>query len=100
MALALAVFGISWGSILVRLCQVAPLSLASYRMGFAALLLAPLALRPSQFASIPPRLLARIALAAACLAVHFGAWIWSLQLTSIGSSVVLVSTQPLFSALI
>ncbi len=99
-ALALAVLAISWGSILVRLCDAPPLSIACYRMALTAALLAPLAFRRIHFASFPPSLLGRIGLAGAFLAVHFGAWIWSLDLTSIGSSVVLVSTQPLFSALI
>lgn len=100
LALALAVLAISWGSILVRLCGAPPLSIACYRMALTAALLAPLALRRVHFATFPPKVLGRIALAGAFLAVHFGAWIWSLDLTSIGSSVVLVSTQPLFSALI
>ena len=98
--LALAVLAISWGSILVRLCDAPPLSIAFYRMALAAALLAPFALRRLHFSSIPSSVLGRIVLAGAFLAVHFGAWIWSLDLTSIGSSVVLVSTQPLFSALI
>jgi drug/metabolite transporter (DMT)-like permease len=69
-------------------------------MALTAALLAPLAFRQIHFAAFPPGLLGRILLAGVLLAVHFGAWIWSLDLTSIGSSVVLVSTQPLFSALI
>jgi drug/metabolite transporter (DMT)-like permease len=100
LALALAVLAISWGSILVRLCSAAPLSIAYYRMAMAAALLAPFALRRILSSPPPSRILGSIALAGAFLAVHFGAWIWSLDLTSIGSSVVLVSTQPLFSALI
>ncbi|MCI0567088.1 MAG: DMT family transporter [Acidobacteria bacterium] len=99
-ALVLAVLAISWGSIFVRLCHAPPLSIACYRMALAAALLAPFALRRLHFSSIPSNVLGRIVLAGAFLAVHFGAWIWSLDLTSIGSSVVLVSTQPLFSALI
>lgn len=43
---------------------------------------------------------ARVALASACLAAHFGAWITSLHMTSTASSVALVATQPVFAALL
>jgi drug/metabolite transporter (DMT)-like permease len=99
LALALAVLAISWGSILVRLCAAPPLSIACYRNAIAAVLLAPFACRKIFSSRMLPGTLGRILLAGAFLAVHFGAWIWSLELTSIGSSVVLVSTQPLFAAL-
>ena len=39
-------------------------------------------------------------LAALCYAVHFGAWVWSLGLTSVIASVALVTTTPLFLGLI
>jgi drug/metabolite transporter (DMT)-like permease len=63
------------------------------------LLLSPaLPRRARALAGLPPR--ARWALAAGglLLAVHFLAWIASLQLTSVASSVVLVSTHPLWVA--
>ncbi|MEX1024354.1 MAG: DMT family transporter [Planctomycetota bacterium] len=34
------------------------------------------------------------------LAFHFGAWIWSLELTSIAHATVLVATQPIFAGLL
>jgi drug/metabolite transporter (DMT)-like permease len=39
-------------------------------------------------------------LAALCYAIHFGAWVWSLGLTSVIASVALVTTTPLFLGLI
>jgi drug/metabolite transporter (DMT)-like permease len=99
LALALAVIAISWGSILARLCEAGPLVVACYRMAVAALLLFPFVMRQLPSLVEVPGFLAAVTLAGALLAVHFGAWIWSLSLTSIGSSVVLVSCQPLFSAL-
>lgn len=68
--------------------------IACYRVGLAAILLAPFAVGKGALR----RFSARVFLAGLLLAVHFGAWIWSLNLTSIGSSVLLVSSQPLFSA--
>jgi len=100
LALALAVIAISCGSILVRLCSGGPLSIAFYRMALAAVLLAPFAFRRGMPGSFSRGTWARVLLAGLFLAIHFGAWIWSLGLTSVGSSVVLVSTQPLFSGLI
>lgn len=99
LALALAVFAISWGSILARLCEAGPLVIACYRMALAALLLFPFALPHLSVLFDAPGFSGAVFLAGALLAAHFGAWIWSLGLTSIGSSVVLVSCQPLFSAL-
>jgi drug/metabolite transporter (DMT)-like permease len=41
----------------------------------------------------------RIALAGLALAIHFAAWISSLTYTTVASSVILVSTNPIFVAL-
>lgn len=43
---------------------------------------------------LPPR----AAGSGACLAVHFGAWVWSLQRTSLTHSLLLVSTTPVIMA--
>jgi len=98
LALILAVFAISWGSILVRLCSAGPLVIACYRVGLAAALLTPFAMRKGARRRLSARVSLRVFLAGLLLAVHFGAWIWSLHLTSIGNSVLLVSSQPLFAA--
>ncbi len=78
-----------------------PLVVAAYRLAFASLALAPLAwarYRPELL-----RLTRRDWLLAAgaglFLGLHFGTWITSLQYTTIASSVVLVSTSPLFVGL-
>lgn len=99
-ALVLAVLAISWGSILVRFCSAGPLAIACLRLTFATFFLAPLVLPGLGRATPRSRAAGRTLLAAGFLALHFGTWIASLRLTSIGSSVLLVSTQPLFSALL
>lgn len=38
--------------------------------------------------------------AALCYALHFGAWVWSLELTSVAASTTLVTTTPLMLAVI
>jgi len=82
----------------VRLCSAGPLVIACYRVGIAAAILAPFAVRKGALRRFSARVSIRVFLAGLLLAAHFGAWIWSLNLTSIGSSVLLVSSQPLFSA--
>jgi len=100
LALVLAVFAISWGSILVRLCSAGPLVIAFYRVALAAIILSPFALWSGHFGRPISSVSWRVLLAGFLLAVHFGAWVWSLALTTIASSVLLVSSQPLFSALL
>jgi drug/metabolite transporter (DMT)-like permease len=99
--LALAILAVSWGAILVRFCGSAPLVVAFYRLALATALLVPLALVPAVAApALPSAASARLVfLAGLFLALHFGAWISSLSYTTVASSVVLVASQPLFSAL-
>ena len=40
------------------------------------------------------------ALAGVCYAVHFGAWVWSLNLTSVAASVTLVTATPIMLGLL
>ncbi|MBI3449234.1 MAG: DMT family transporter [Acidobacteria bacterium] len=60
--------------------------------------MAPLAIRESRRAPrpIPRRAWLPILLAGSLLALHFATWIASLRYTSVGASVLLVSTQPIF----
>ncbi len=100
LVLGLAVFGVSWGSILVRLCDGAdPLAIAFWRLAIAAALVAPWAVGSGR-----PRADRRTVLAGAVaglfLAVHFATWIQSLAWTTVASSVILVSTAPVFTALL
>lgn len=99
-ALTAAVVAISWAGPLVRFATAPALAVATWRLVLCVLMIAAvLAVRGR---GAVPRLRAREwALAAAAgllLAAHFWSWITSLELTSVASSVVLVSTQPLFVA--
>jgi drug/metabolite transporter (DMT)-like permease len=97
--LVIGVLFVSCGSILVRFAGAPPLALSLYRIGIAALCLAPVAALPA--ARTWPRLSsrARLALLASgiALALHFATWVTSLSYTSIASSVLLVNTAPLFA---
>jgi drug/metabolite transporter (DMT)-like permease len=98
---AVGILAISCASILVRLADAPSLSIATYRVTLASLLLAPLASwkRKPLSGKIPRTVIRLTILSGICLALHFAAWISSLQMTSIASSTTLVSTSPLFVAL-
>lgn len=101
LAVGLASLGVS--PLLVRFADTAPgLAVATWRTIFAAVLLAPLAL-PKIGAEV--RAFARrdwllIATSGFFLGVHFIAWIESLYWTSVASASVLVTTSPLFIAVL
>ncbi len=100
-ALCVAVLAIGWGSILVRLCDAPPLTIALLRVGFATLLLAPPALWLRSRGGGPRRKWGLAAAAAGLLlALHFATWMASLSYTSIAASTLLVSTQPIFSLIL
>ena len=92
--LVLAVVAASTAASLFRLAALPALEAAGLRLLLSGLVLLP-------FGALGLRRLGRqeggaILLASLALAVHFGAWVESLYLTSVASSVVLVSASPLF----
>jgi len=98
------ILAVSTGSIFVRFAQVhAPsIVIAAYRLGLATLFLAPIALARyrSDLASIRGRDRWFAIGSGVFLALHFATWISSLEFTTVVSSVVLVSTAPLWVALL
>lgn len=100
--LAVGVAAVSTGSIFARLADAPPLALSFWRCAIAAALLLPFARRslPAELPRAPRRELAGVLLAGGLLALHFGTWIASLELTSVASSVLLVNTGPVWSALL
>lgn len=98
-AMVLAVVSLAFSSIFVaRLASTPPLVIAFYRMALATLFLMPaaIALKREELRSFNKRELMLLALGGFFLAVHFGAWITSLKLIPISTSVVLVNSHPLF----
>ena len=92
---ALGVVSISFAAIFIRMADAHPTSIALMRMCLATLFMGALWLvrragRPAR--SDWPYLVG----AGVFLALHFYTWIASFQHTTVVSSVVLVSTQPLF----
>ncbi len=93
-----AVGVVSFAAILIRLCTVPSAVIAAYRMTFASLILLPFFLRTAGPLKIGRRHLGLCALSGLFLAIHFLSWIESLKLTSVASSVVLVTTSPIFAS--
>ncbi|MFQ5670196.1 MAG: DMT family transporter [Acidobacteriota bacterium] len=105
LALVIAVLAVSWAAILIRLAGADPMVIAFWRLALATLLLFPVAgwpwLRQRRPVTVERQGIFAPVLAPGCLlALHFALWIHSLFLTTVASSVILVSTQPLFAALV
>ena len=96
-----AVFAVSWAAILIRASDAPSTSIAFYRMFFAFAMLTPLAMTGYRrsLSDFTSRSFLITIVSGFLLAWHFYFWIASLNYTSIASSVVLVTTQPVFVAL-
>jgi drug/metabolite transporter (DMT)-like permease len=101
--LVIGIVAVSAASILIRYAQTeAPsLVIAAYRLTLASLILAPLAWQRhrAELRRLEPVDWRWAIISGVFLAFHFATWITSLEYTSVASSVVLVSTSPLWVAL-
>jgi drug/metabolite transporter (DMT)-like permease len=99
--LALGVFTVAWAAIFIRVAAAPPLVTGAYRLTLASLILTPAAVWRN--GEVLRRLSRRDRLlliaSGVFLGLHFATWISSLTYTSVASSVVLVSTTPLFVGL-
>ena len=102
--IVLAIVATSSAAILIRYAlaeSMPPLLIAGSRLAIATLALTPLALgrHRQRIAALTRRELLLIAIAGLCLAAHFTAWVSSLQYTTVLVSVVIVSTGPIWVAI-
>jgi len=101
--LFIGILAVSTASILIRTAQqFLPSSLiAAGRLFFATLLLIPFGGRTAlhDFISLEHKEKMRVGLAGLFLGIHFIVWIQSLEMTGIASSVILVTTTPIWVAL-
>jgi drug/metabolite transporter (DMT)-like permease len=103
LVLLAAVLAMSWGGPLVRYATAPPLAVAAWRVAFSVLFIAIIVVardRGRAIRSLGGREWVMAATAGFFLAAHFWSWIASLSYTTVASSVVLVSTQPVFVALL
>jgi drug/metabolite transporter (DMT)-like permease len=104
-ALGLGVVIVSSSSILTRYAQAAgasSLSIAAVRLVLAALVLTPFALsrRTGEIGALTRRDVLLGLAAGGLLAAHFATWITSLAYTSVASSTALVTTNPIWIAVV
>jgi len=99
---AIGLLAVSHAVVFIRLAAPAdPILIAAVRMGLAALVFLPIALRTSipEWRAAPRAEILLACLAGLLLAAHFAAWIASLSLTSIVNSTALVTLNPVWIAL-
>lgn len=103
-AIIIALLAVSTASIFIRFAQqdTPSLVIAALRLTFASLLLAPIAFirYRAEIRILSRRDRVMGIFSGIFLAVHFATWISSLEYTTVASSVVLVSTGPLWVALL
>ena len=109
LVLAIGIAAVSSASILIRWAgdapnEVAPLAIAAWRVGLAGLLLVPVTawrggFGPAGIGGWERREAALALVSGLLLAIHFAAWIASLSLTTVASSVVLVTASPIWVSL-
>ena len=104
LALFVAILAVSTASIFIRFAQEdAPsLVIAAIRLTLASLVLAPFALlqHRDEIRSLTRREWILAIISGLFLSVHFASWITSLEYTTVVSSVALVSTGPLWVAIL
>jgi drug/metabolite transporter (DMT)-like permease len=99
--LLIGIIAVSFASILIKLCDAPAMIIASYRLGFASLFFITSAgvKKVNPFTSFARHDFYLALLSGLFLSLHFATWITSLKYTSVASSVVLVTTSPIFVAL-
>ncbi len=100
--LFLGVVGVSFSAILTRFAEAPTSVIAFYRLLFACLLTMPYSLyyQRSYFKNLTTQELFYSMASGIFLAAHFLTWIQSLSMTTIASSTVLVSLQPVFTMIL
>jgi drug/metabolite transporter (DMT)-like permease len=94
--LPIGIIAISTGSIFIKLCDAPVLIIATYRLMLASLILSPLACYKKPWRGWERKKIGWLLLSGLLLSLHFALWITSLKYTSVASSVVLVTTHPIF----
>ena len=103
LAILVSILAVSTASILIRMSEAPPITIASYRMVLSTLILAPFYVRRGGlqgFREMDGRRRLSLVGVGVILAIHFASWITSLSLTSVASSVIFVHIDPIFVALV
>jgi drug/metabolite transporter (DMT)-like permease len=103
LVLFFGILAVSTSSVFIRVAQreASSLVIAAYRLSLAGLILLPIAWQGHrvELRALRKGQVGLIILSGIFLAFHFATWITSLEYTSVASSVVLVTTTPLWVGL-
>jgi drug/metabolite transporter (DMT)-like permease len=98
-----AIVSISFAATFIRLAAAPAIAIAGYRMFFSTILLFPFVISSKstvgELRGLRAGEVALLALSGLFLSIHFISWIASIFLTGVASSIVLVTTTPLFVTL-
>jgi drug/metabolite transporter (DMT)-like permease len=97
--LPMGILAISTASIFIKLCDAPALIIATYRMVTSSLVLIPFVGYKKIWREWGESKMGWFFLSGLFLSLHFAFWIASLKFTSVASSVVLVTTHPIFVGL-
>jgi drug/metabolite transporter (DMT)-like permease len=95
----MAMLAVGWAAIFIRWCEgLHPFLISFYRMAWATIIVLPFSLYRAKknFSGISRRDLLIMLGIGFILAMHFASWISSLFYTSVASSTVIVTTQPIY----
>ena len=101
LAIATAMVSVSFASIFIVWSESPPFVIAGYRLGLTCAMLFPYMLWTNGFQRIRSfnrREVLLVVLSGVALTVHFELWIVSLGLTLVSTSVILVTSHPIFVA--
>jgi len=101
LAIATAMISVSFASIFIKWSESPPFVIAAYRLALTCAMLFPYMIWTGGFAKIrsfEKREVLLVVLSGVALAVHFELWIVSLGLTLVSTSVILVTSHPIFVA--
>lgn len=101
LAIAIAMVSISFASIFTKWSDSPPFIIAGYRLALTCAMLLPVMVLTGGFSELKSfnrKEILLILLSGVALAFHFGLWITSLTLTLVATSVILVTSHPIFVA--
>lgn len=101
-AIIVAVIAVSFSSIFIRWSDAHPLAIAFYRLAFTTIMLLPFVLLwgKEEIKGIDKKEGTKLFAIGFVLSIHFAFWITSLEMTTVASSVILVTSHPMFVAII
>jgi drug/metabolite transporter (DMT)-like permease len=96
------VIAVGPAAVFIRLAEAPPITVAFYRMITASIAIGGIVIARGgrDLVGIDRASFARSVVAGVLLAIHFATWITSLSYTSIANSVIIVTTQPIWAALL